>query len=90
MRLSFAQCGEDDVAPEDVVSILASLIDQVGPPSSSPPLKRREADGGIQSYIRGQLSYSQQYLVMRKVPGDPFAGFPAVASVRPRQVQSVG
>ncbi|KAI5449722.1 hypothetical protein NCC49_004087 [Naganishia albida] len=70
MRLSLAQCGEEDVSPEDVVSILASLIDQ--------------------SYIKGQLSYSQQYLVMRKAEGDPFAGFPAVANVRPRQIQSVG
>ncbi|KAJ9092524.1 hypothetical protein QFC20_007337 [Naganishia adeliensis] len=64
MRLSFAQCGEEDVDATDVVSILASLIDQ--------------------------LSYSQQYLVMRKVPGDPFAGFPAVSSVRPRSYTSIG
>ena len=29
MRLSFAQCGDDEVDATDVVSILASLIDQV-------------------------------------------------------------
>lgn len=73
-RFSFSQCPPLDASipidPEDVVNMLASLIDQ--------------------SYIRGQLSYTNQFLVMPNVADDPFAGFPAVGSVRPRVVQAIG
>jgi hypothetical protein len=80
---------------EDVVCVLASLIDQASlcPAVFCTPHALCYSEGTatankIQSFILGHLSYSQQYLVMRPSE-DGMGGFPKIAQVAPRRVEGI-
>ena len=69
---------------EDIICIVASLIDQVSP--LFPTLQC--VSDFLQSLVLGHLSYSSLQLVM-KPSDDGMGGFPRVAQVFPRRVEAV-
>ena len=73
------------LALEDIVCIIASLIDQVGSNTSRSTTRLMKVN---QSLILGHLSYSSQQLVM-KPSLDGLGGFPKVSQVVPRRVDAI-